>query len=82
MKIHDEFGSISELIGIDPRGFIISAFVTCPSDKIFKLAAMSVVNLGIEDVRDFKLGLVFDNEGWGRRLNPIWNWIRECWFQH
>ena len=80
MKINDKFGSISELIGIDPRGFFVSAFVTCPSDKILKLAATSVVNLGIEDVGDLELGLVFNNEGWGRRLNPIQNWIRECWF--
>ena len=63
MKIHDKFGSISELISIDPRGFFVSAFVAHPSDKILKFAAMSVVNLGIKDVRDFELGLVFDNEG-------------------
>ena len=82
MKIRNEFGSISELIGIDPRGFFISAFITCPSDKILKLAMTSVVNLGIKDVGDFEFGLVFDNERRVQRLNPIQYWIWECWFQH
>ena len=82
MEIRNEFGGVPELIGIDPRGFFISAFVTCPSDKILKLATTSVFNLGIKDVRDFEFRLVFDNERWGRRLNPIRYWIREGWFQH
>ena len=80
MKIHDKFGSISKLIGIDPRGLFVSAFITRPSDNILKLAATSVVNLGIEDFGDFEFGLVFDNERWGWRLNPIWYWIWKCWF--
>jgi len=65
VKVRNEFGSISKLIGIDPRGFFVSAFIACPSDKILKLAATSVVNLGIKDFGDFKFGLVFDNKRWG-----------------
>jgi len=63
VKVRNKFSSISELIGIDPSGFSISAFVAHPSDMILKFAAMSVVNLGIKDVGDFELGLVFNNEG-------------------
>ena len=63
MKVHNKFGSISKLIGIDPRGFFVSAFIAHPSDKILKFAVTSVVNLGVKDVRNFEFGLVFNNEG-------------------
>ena len=63
MKIHNKFSSISEFISIDPRGFFISAFVAHPSDKVLKFAAMSVVNLGVKDVGNLEIRLVFDNEG-------------------
>jgi len=63
VKVHNKFSSISKLIGIDPRGFFIGAFVACPSDKVLKFAVMSVVNLGVKDVGNLKFGLVFDNEG-------------------
>ena len=72
-EVRNKFGSISKLIGIDPRGFFISAFVAHPLDKILKFAVMSVVNLGIKDVRNFEFGLVFDNEGQGHWLNLIRN---------
>ena len=43
---------------------------------------MSVVNLGVEDFRDFEFRFIVDNDwqGWG--LNLIGNWIWSCWFQH
>ena len=65
MEIRNEFGGVPELIGIDARGFLVSAFIACPSDEILKLAATSVVNLGIEDFGDFEFGLVFNNKRWG-----------------
>ena len=63
MKVCNKFGSISEFISIDPRGFFISAFVAHPSDKVLKFAVMSVVYLGIKDVGNLEFGLVLDNEG-------------------
>ena len=63
MKVRNKFGSISKFSGVDPRGFFVSAFVACPSDKVLKFAATSVVNLGVKDVRNLEFRLVFDNEG-------------------
>jgi len=37
-----------------PRSFFASAFIACPLDKVEEFAGTaSVVNLGIENLRDF-----------------------------
>jgi len=63
VKVCNKFSSISKLIGIDPRGFFVSAFIASPSDKVLKFVVRSVVNLGIKDVGNLEFGLVFNNEG-------------------
>src|SRR5882724_1877874 len=43
---------------------------------------MIVVNLGVEDSRDFEFWIIIDIDWWGWGLNAIGDWIWSCWFQH
>ena len=49
----------------DPQGFFVIAFVAGPLDKVEKFAGMmSVVDLGVEDLRDFKFMFIVDCDWW------------------
>ena len=47
MEVVDEFLGVVEFIGRDPGGFFISAFITCPLDKVTKLAAEATIQLSV-----------------------------------
>ena len=64
-----------------PR-FFISAFIACPLDQVEEFTGMvSVVDLGVKNLRDFKFRFIIDNDGWWK-LNLFTDWVWECWFQH
>ena len=66
-----------------PRGFLICAFVTHPPDQVQQFTGVtSVIDLGIEDFGDFKLGFVIYHDGRQGGLDSIGDqvWVGE--FQH
>ena len=66
-----------------PRGFLVCAFITHPLDQVQQFTGVtSVIDLGIEDFGDFKLGFIVYHDGrWGW-VNSIgdWDWVGR--FQH
>jgi len=66
-----------------PRDFFVSAFIACPSDKVENFTGMvSVVELGVENLRDFKFGFIINSDVQKQRLNSFGVWVWECWSQH
>jgi len=43
---------------------------------------MSVIDLGIENFGDFKLGFIINYDCWWQRLNMIGDWVWVGRFQH
>ena len=69
---------MSEFRCKEPRSFFVSAFIALPLDKVEKFTGMaSVVNLGVENLEDFKFGFVINNDG-RQRLNSFRDWAQEC----
>jgi len=66
-----------------PRGFLICAFVTHPPDQVQQFTGVtSVIDLGIENFGDFKLGfIVYHDSRWGG-LNLIRDRVWIGGFQH
>src|SRR5882724_2867070 len=67
MEIQDKFGHVSKFSCKYPRGFLVSAFVTHPSDQVQQFTGVtSVINLGIKNFGDFKLGfIIYHDSRWG-----------------
>src|SRR5882724_12730578 len=67
MEIRDKLGHMSEFSCKYPRGFLVCAFVTHPPYQVQHFTgATSVIDLGIENFRDFKLGFIVYHDGrWG-----------------
>ena len=65
------------------RGFLVGAFIACPSDRVEEFSGtMSVIDLGVKNLRDFKFGFIINSDGQRQRLNSFREQVWECWFQH
>ena len=52
-------------------------------DKVEEFAGMAlVVDLGVENLRDFEFGFIINKDGWGWRLNSFGDQVQKGWFQH
>ena len=77
MKILIKFGSVIKFGSKDPQGFFISAFIASPSYEVQQFACFPpVVYLGVENLRDFKLGFTANNDWRWRWLDMIGNGVR------
>ena len=70
-----EFGSWQ------PGVFFVCTFVPCPADKVQEFTFPSVIDLGVEDCRDFIFAFAVDFDRRWRRLGTIRNGVRGCGFQ-
>ena len=66
-----------------PRGFLVGAFITHPSDQVQQFTGMMlVIDLGIENFGDFKLRFVIYHDSRQGGLNSIRDQVWIGGFQH
>ena len=83
MEVCNKFGSVSEFGSEYPQSLFVSAFISCPTDKIQEFAgAMAIVDFGVQDFGYLELGFIIDSDGWWGWLNLVRDWVQKCWFQH
>ena len=83
MKVRYKLGCMIKLRGEDPRGFLVGAFIACPSYEVQQFACFATfVNFGVENLGDFKLGFTVNDNGSRWRLDLVRNGIGRGWLQH
>ena len=83
MKVRYKLRSMIKLGGEDPRGFLVGAFIACPSYEVQQFACFTMfVNFRVENLGDFKLGFTVNDNGSRRRLDSVRNGIGRGWLQH
>ena len=75
----DEFSGVRNVLCTDPTGLFICPFVSGPLDKIAKrTGAISSIEFCVENLSDFKLGFLIDDDRRRRFLNAMRNRVRNC----
>ena len=69
-----------EFCSWQPRVFFVCTFVPCPADKVQEPTFPLVVDLGVEDSRDFVFNFAIDFNR-RQRLGTVQNGVRSCRFQ-
>jgi len=60
-EVRDQFQNMSEFGCEDSRGFFISAFGSCPADKVKEFSdATVIVNLGVKNLGDFNFRFIIN----------------------
>ena len=68
VEVGDSFWSVFEFCGGDPWGLFFSSFVSSPFDEVLQLAFVLLVELGVEDFRDFVFRFAID-------IDRRWRWL-------